>query len=110
MPPQEHSNTQRQVWLSLCGPLGPGEHKVSFESSERLCQVQDLILNVISPLLPSCWGFSFALARRVSFFGVIQHSAVSGCSAASCNFAVLSGEVEHMSFYSAILYEFFIAL
>ena len=32
-----------------------------------------LILNVILPLLPSSWGFSFALECGVSFFGEIQH-------------------------------------
>ena len=44
-----------------------------------------LILNTILPLLPSCWGFSFALGRGVSLFGGSPHSAVYGCSAASCN-------------------------
>ena len=73
-----------------------------FEPSEHLWRVQCLILNVISPLLPSCWGFSFALGHGVSFFGGIQHSPVGGCSAASCNFGVLAGEDEHMS-YSATL-------
>ena len=29
-----------------------------FEPSEHLWWVWGLILNVISPLLPSCWGFS----------------------------------------------------
>ena len=38
--------------------------------------------NAAVPLLPSCWGFSFALGCRVSFFGGIQHSRVDGCSAA----------------------------
>ena len=38
--------------------------------------------NAVVPLLPSCWGFSFALGCRVSFFGGIQHSPVDGCSAA----------------------------
>ena len=52
-------------------------------------------------LCPCTWGI---------FFGVIQHFAVNGCSAASCNFSIISGEVECMSFYSAILYEFFIGL
>ena len=33
-----------------------------------------MILNMISPLLLSCWGFSFALGHGVSFFGGIQHS------------------------------------
>ena len=53
-------------------------------------------------LLPSCWGFSFALGCGVSLFGEIQHSAVDDCSAASCNFGVLVGEDECIS-YSAIL-------
>ena len=50
------------------------------------------------PLLPSFWGFSFALGRGVSLFGGIQHSPVDGCSV-SCNFWVLTGEDEHMSFH-----------
>ena len=37
-----------------------------FEPSEHLWQVWGLILNVISPLLPSCWGFSFALGCDIS--------------------------------------------
>ena len=61
-----------------------------------------LILNVISPLLPSCWGFSFALGHGLYFFGGIQHSPVDGCSATSCNFGVLTGEGKCTSFYSAI--------
>ena len=51
-----------------------------------------LIINVILPLLPCCWGFSFALGHEVSFFGWIQHSPVNGCSAVSYNFGVLTGE------------------
>ena len=39
----------------------PGMHKVLFEPSEHLCWLLSLILNMISPLLPSCWVFSFAL-------------------------------------------------
>ena len=40
--------------------LGPGAHKVLFEPSiSDGCGV--LIINVISPLILSCWGFSFAL-------------------------------------------------
>ena len=38
----------------------------SFESSERLWWEWGLILNMNSPLLPSCWGFSLALGREVS--------------------------------------------
>ena len=52
------------------GPLGPGVHNVF---SEHLWQVWGLILNVILPLLPSCWDFSFALGCGISFLGGIQH-------------------------------------
>ena len=38
----------------------------------------------------------------VSFFGGIQHSPVNGCSAASCNLGVLTGEDENI-FYSQLL-------
>ena len=78
------------------GPLGPGAHKALFEPSEHLWCIWGLILNVISPLLPSCWGFSFALVCGVSFFGGIQHSPVDG-SAASCDFGVLTGEMSACS-------------
>ena len=71
------------------GSLGPSVHKVLFEPSEHLWQVWGLILNVISPFISSCWGFSFALGDGVSLFGGIQHSPVDGCSAVSCNFGVL---------------------
>ena len=37
-----------------------------FEPTERLWQEWGLILNVNSPLLPSCWGFSFALGLGIS--------------------------------------------
>ena len=74
------------------GALGPGAPKVVFETSECLWKVWGLILNVISPLLPSCWGFAFALGCGVSSFGGILHSAVDGCSEASCNFGVLAGD------------------
>ena len=62
-----------------------------------------LILNMILPLLPSFWGFSFALGCGVYYFDGIQHSPFIGCSGASCNFGVFAGEDGHTSFYSAIL-------
>ena len=80
----------------------PGVHKVLFEPSECLWWVWSLILNAILPLLPSCLGFSFALGCGVYFFGGIQHSPTGGCSAASCNFGVFTGEDEHMFFYSTM--------
>ena len=100
-------DTQTQFWLSLCGVLGPDMQQSLFEPSKCLWRVLGLILNVISPLLPPCLGFSFALWCGVSFFGWIQHFPVNGCPAASCNFkvfvlqsnfGVLSGEEEHTSF------------
>ena len=78
----------------------PGMHKVLYESSEHFWWVWGLILNMTLPLLPSFWGFSFALGCGVYFFGGIQHSPVNACSAVSCNFGLLAGEDEHTSFYS----------
>ena len=75
--------------------LGPGAHNVC------LWPVWGLVLNAISPLLLSCWSFSFGCG--VSFFGRIQHSPVDGCSAVSSNLGVLAGDDEHAPFYSAIL-------
>ena len=87
---------------SVCvGSLGPGANKVLFEPSQDLWWVWGFFLKIILPLLPSCWGFSFALGPGASFFGDIQHSPVYGCSAASFNFEVLAGD-ECTFFYSAI--------
>ena len=70
------------------GCLGPGVHKALFEPSEHLWWVWSLILNVISPLLSSCWGFFFALGHgaftlwntiqqwKEMSFQYIQHLAV----------------------------------
>ena len=60
---RRHSNT---FWLSLCGVFGSWCTQGLFEPSECLWWVWSLILNVISPLLLSCWGFSFALGCGVS--------------------------------------------
>ena len=84
------------------GSLGPGVHKVLFEPSKHLWWVWDLILNVISPLRLSCWGFSFALGYGVSFFRGIQHFPADGYSAVGCNFGVRAGEDKPTSFHSAI--------
>ena len=59
-------DTQTQFWLSLCGVSGSWCTQGLFEPSEHLWQVWGLILNVNLPLLPSCWGFSFALGCGVS--------------------------------------------
>ena len=59
-------DTQTQFCLSLCGVSGSWCAQGMFEPSECLWWVWDLILNAISPLLPSCWGFSFAFGHGVS--------------------------------------------
>ena len=87
----------------LVGSLGPGAYEVLFEPFKHLWLVWGLILNVILPHLLSYWGFSFVHGCGVSFFGGIQHSPLDSCSVVSCNFGVLAGEYEYMSFYSTIL-------
>ena len=58
-------DTQTQFCLSLCVVSGSWCTQGMFVPSERLWQVWGLIINAISPLLPSCWGFS-ALGHEVS--------------------------------------------
>ena len=60
----------------------------------------EFYFNVIVPLLTSSYGFSFILGHGVSIFGGFQHPPVNGHSIASCEFGVLIGEDECMSFYS----------
>ena len=101
------STGDTQTLKGRCGSvsvesLGPGACKVLFKPFEHLWLVWGLTLNVISPLLLSCWGFSFSLIYGLSFFGGIQHSLVDGCSTACCNFGVLTGD-ERASFYSQLL-------
>ena len=64
---RRHSTLKDRSGSVSVGSLGPGAHKVLFKPSEHLWQVWGLILNVILPLLLSCWGFSFALGHGVSF-------------------------------------------
>ena len=63
-----HTSTgdaQTQFYLSLCGVFGSLAQGM-FEPSEYLWWVGGLILNAVSPLLPSCWGFSFALGSGIA--------------------------------------------
>ena len=67
-PPPTHTSTgdaQTQFCLSLCGVPGSWCSQDLFEPSEHLWQEWGLILNMYLPLLPSCWGFSFALGCGV---------------------------------------------
>ena len=79
-PPETAGHSQTSLTQSLVGTLvlSPGSWCVQglFEPSKRPWKEQGLILNENLPLLPSCWGFSFALGRGVSFFGGIQNSPV----------------------------------
>ena len=59
-------DAQTQFCLSLCGVPGSWWAQGMFEPSEHLRQEWSLILNVNSPLLPSCWAFSFAPGHGVS--------------------------------------------
>ena len=64
-----HTSTgdaQTQFCLSLCGVHGSWCAQGLFEPSECLWWKWGLILNANLPLLPSCWGFSFALGHGVS--------------------------------------------
>ena len=99
---RRHSNTERQVWLSLFGVSGSWCTQGFVWALWASLQIWGLILNVVSSLLLSCWGFSFALRHGVSFLGGIQYSPVDGCSGSKCNFGVFTGEDELISFYSAI--------
>ena len=68
----DHTSTgDTQTLKGMSGSVSVGSphaDKVFFEPSEHLWWIWDQILNRISPLLPSCWGFSFALGCGVSFF------------------------------------------
>ena len=68
-------DTQTQFFLSLCGVPGSWCAQGLFEPSEHLWREWGLILNANLPLLPSCWGFSFALGHGVSLqrhFSTVQ--------------------------------------
>ena len=58
-------DNQTLFCLSLCGVSGSWCKQGMFEPSEHLWRVWGLV-NAVSPLLQSCWGFSFALGRWVS--------------------------------------------
>ena len=60
------TDVQIQFCLSLCGVPGSWCVQGWLEPSECLWWEWGLILNVNLPLLPSCWGFSFALGCAVS--------------------------------------------
>ena len=68
MPPQETFKYSKAGLSQSPRFLSPGMHNILFKLSECLWLVWGLVLNVILPLLPSFWGFSFALGCGISFF------------------------------------------
>ena len=56
-------DTQTQFCLSVCGVSGYLCAQDMFEPIKCLWKVWSLILNTILPLLPSCWGLTFALGE-----------------------------------------------
>ena len=97
---RKHSNTQRQVWLSLCGvswctqgfvwALWASLAGMGFDSKCD-CAPPTILLGLL--LCPWTWGIFLWWDPTFSF---------DCCSAASCKFGVLTGD-GRMSFYSAIL-------
>ena len=67
--PYLHRRCSDSSVLVFVGSLGPGVHKICLSPPSVSGGYGVLILNVILPLLPSCWGFSFALGSRVSPHG-----------------------------------------
>ena len=66
---RRHLNTQRQVWLSLCGVSGSSWAQGFVQALQASLEGKlGLILNVIFPLQPYCWDFLFALEHGASFF------------------------------------------
>ena len=73
---QQLLQTLNVGYLLMAAPVKHSSGSVSgswctqslFEPSEHLWWVWGLILNMISPLLPSFWGFSFSLGHGLSFF------------------------------------------
>ena len=63
---RRHLSTHRQVWVSLCGVSASWCIQGFVWAPECLWLIRSLILNAILLLLPSYWGFSFALEHGVS--------------------------------------------
>ena len=101
---RRYSNTQRQVWLCLCVDSGSlCEQGFVWALQEPLAGVGfDSKGDFAPPIV--LLGHFLDLGHRVSISGEIQHSPADGCSAVSCNFGVLTGEDDCMSFYSTILF------
>ena len=96
----------QEVWCwawSLCSSVRTSLVLLFSSCGSPTQRVWNLIL---MQLFPSCHLFvasALCLDMGDLFFGRFHHLPVDGCSAASWNFGVLTGEHEHKSFYSTIL-------
>ena len=104
LPPQETLKHLKAGLVSLCGASVSWCTQGLFEPSKGLWRAWGLILNAILPLLPSCWGFSFAFGCEVSFFVCVGTNILLSMVVQQ-RVAILefSQEKMHTSFYSAIL-------
>ena len=92
--------------MSVSGPRTFAGSLVLLFSSLWAVHLEDVGFDfiMIAPLLPCHRGLSVVLEQGISFLGEgFQHPPVNSCPTACCNFGVLTGEDEHMSFYSTIL-------
>ena len=95
---RRHSNTQRQVWLCLCGVSWCAQGFVWALWVSLVGMEFDYKCNFDPPT----FLLEFLLCRWT--WGIfMRQSPVNGCSAVSCNFEVLLGEGEWAFFYSTIL-------
>ena len=98
---RRHSNTQWQVWLSLCRVSMCAQGLVWALWSSLVGMWSDSKCDFTTPtillrLLLCPW-------KSVSFISGILHSPVNFCSATICNFGIFAGEDECIPLYSDIL-------
>ena len=105
-PPQETLRYSQTGLTVSCGDhcsfsLDPSVHKVLFVPYKSLWQVWVFILTWWHPFYRLIAAFPLSLNVRY-LLGGCQHPPVHGCSAASCNFGVLTEEDERTSLCSTI--------
>ena len=89
-------DTQTQFYQSL-GVYGSWCTQDLFEPSERVWWEWGLILNANSPLLPSCWGLSFALGRGYISLKLLQGHAAATPVERKERYTHLNAEFERMA-------------
>ena len=96
-------DAQTQLCFTLSGVSVSWCTQDLFEPSEHLSREWGLILNANSPLLPSLWGFSFALGSGVS---LRSHSSITQlplrCLTSCWGFSDLGHAISSLSHSSAM--------